>query len=250
MHNPMDLTGKRILVTGASSGIGRACAIALSRLGAEVVLTARSEERLRESLGMLDGKANLAVSHDLMDVDNVESLFVKACSDHKLTGLVHAAGVSALVPLAMTTPRLVHDILTLNFTSFLMLARQFAKKKYAGSGCIIGISSVAAGAGQPSMSAYCGSKGALEAVVRSLALELAPKGIRVNSVVPCYIRTPMQDDAAQLLPEEAYQRIVARHPMGLGSPEDVANATAFLLSDAAKFITGTNLAVDGGYLTK
>jgi NAD(P)-dependent dehydrogenase (short-subunit alcohol dehydrogenase family) len=88
----------------------------------------------------------------------------------------------------------------------------------------------------------------MEAAVRSLALELVPKSIRVNSVVPCYIKTPMQEDAAQVLSEEAYQRIVSRHPMGLGLPKDVAHAVAFLLSDAAKFITGTNLVVDGGYL--
>jgi NAD(P)-dependent dehydrogenase (short-subunit alcohol dehydrogenase family) len=249
MYNPMDMTGKRILVTGASSGIGRSCAIILSRLGAEIVLVARNEARLRETVSQMEGQQHLVMPYDLTDVENVESVFVKACGDgRKLDGLVHAAGVSALVPLQMTTPKLVQDILTLNFTAFLMLARQFARKKFTSGGSIVGISSVAAGAGQPSLSAYSGSKGALEAAVRSLALELVPKSIRVNSVVPCYIKTPMQEDAAQVLPEEAFQRIVSRHPMGLGSPEDVARAIAFLLSDAAKFITGSNLVVDGGYL--
>ncbi len=249
MYNPMDLTGKRILVTGASSGIGRACAVVLSRLNAEVVLVARNEERMRETFDLMQVNQHMIVPYDLMDGDNMETVFVKVCeSGRKLSGLVHAAGISASVPLQMTTPKLLHGIMTLNFTAFLMLTRQYAKKKYSAGGSIVGISSVAACAGQPTLSGYCGSKGALEAAVRSLALELVSKNIRVNSVVPSYIRTPMQAEAADILPAEAYQLIVSRHPMGLGEPEDVANAIAFLLSDASKFITGTNLVVDGGYL--
>ena len=245
----MDLTGKRILVTGASSGIGRACAVMLSRLGAEIILVARNEDRLRMTLRQMEGSQHVVMPYDLTDIENIESVFVNTCADkRKLQGLVHAAGRSALAPLQITTPKLVQDTLTLNFTAFLMLVRQFTKKKYSSGGSIVGVSSVAAGTGQPALSVYCGSKGALEAAIRSLALELVPKRFRVNSVVPCYITTPMQQDTAQVLTEDAFQKIVSHHPMGLGSPEDVAHAVAFLLSDASKFITGTHLVVDGGYL--
>ncbi len=253
MYNPMDLTGKRILVTGASSGIGRECAVVLSRLGAEIALVARNRQKLNETFEIIQNQQqhHLIIPFDLAEVEKIESVFATVCSDgRKLDGFVHAAGISALIPLQVTTLKTVQDIFNINFTAFVMLAKQFAKKKYSTGGSIVGISSVAARSGQPSLSIYCGSKGALEATIRALALELVSKKIRVNSVVPSYIRTSMQEEAAQTLPEEAYQRIVAKHPMGLGNPEDVALAVAFLLSDAARFITGTHLVVDGGYLAQ
>lgn len=249
MYNPMDLTGKRILVTGASSGIGQACAQMISRLGGQVVLVGRDESRLVETRNCLDGDGHLVLPHELSDLDGMEKLFTTACADgRKLNGLVHAAGVSASMPLSLTSPELVERILTINFKAFLFLCKHYAKKKFGDGGSIVGLSSVAAMSGQPSLSIYCGSKSALDAAAAALALELIPKRIRVNTVLPSYIRTPMVSEAEKSLPPESFQRIVDSHPMGMGEPEDVAHAVAFLLSDAAKYITGTHLVVDGGYL--
>jgi len=249
MYNPMDLTGRRILVTGASSGIGRAVAVMLGKLGAQLVLVARNEENLRETSLMLPGNNHQIVPYDLADTEHVESIFTQVtAAGQKLQGLVHAAGISETVPLQMTTPAIVHDILTVNFSAFLMLVRQYSKKKYGEGGSVVGISSIAALSGQPGLSAYCGSKGAMDAAVRALAIELVPRRIRVNSVVPSFIRTAMYVASYQTLPEDAVKKILDDHPMGMGEPEDIAHAVAFLLSDAARFITGTQLVVDGGYL--
>ena len=249
MYNPMDLTGRRILVTGASSGIGRACAVELSRLGATVILVARDEARLNETLSQMQSGQHLTIRCDLANLENIEPIFARACEGaSKLDGLVHAAGVSATVPLQMTTVKLIQEMTALNYGSFLMLARGFSKKKYSNGGSIVGLSSVASVAGQPGMSVYCGTKGALDSAVRALARELAGRHIRVNSVQPSYVRTKMHAEAVESLPDESYQKILAQHPMGLGEPEDVAHAVSFLLSDAARFITGITLAVDGGYL--
>ena len=140
--------------------------------------------------------------------------------------------------------------MTTNYWAFLELVKVFTKKKYSAGSSVVAISSVSARVGWPGGSLYCGSKGALDASMRALALELAPRNVRVNSVVPSNIRTPMYDEIIAVGGDEATRQILAKQPLGLGEPEDVAHAVAFLLSDAARFITGTQLVVDGGYLAQ
>ena len=250
MFNPMDLTGRRILVTGASSGIGRACAILMSRLGAAVVLVARDEKRMGETLSQMTEGEHSVVSFDLNDFECYEELFKRIASEQKLYGVVHAAGIGPAMPIQSVSLALMREVMNINYFAFLELTKWFSKRKYSDGGSIVGISSVAGVVGWQGVSLYGGSKGALDSSVRSLAIELASKKIRVNSVVPSNIRTPMLDDVVSVGGDESARQILAKQPLGLGEPEDVAQAVAFLLSDAARFITGTQLVVDGGYLAQ
>lgn len=250
MVNPMELTGKRILVTGASSGIGRACAILASRLGASVVLVARDEKRLGETLGQMTGGGHVAIAFDLSDLERYEELFKRCASEQKLNGMVHAAGIGPAMPIQSVSLALMREVMNINYFAFMELAKWFSKKKYSSGGSIVGISSVSGVVGWQGVSLYGGSKGAMDSSVRSLAIELASKKIRVNSVVPSNIRTPMLDSVVSVGGEDATQQILAKQPLGIGEPEDVAHAVAFLMSDAARFITGTQMVVDGGYLAQ
>jgi NAD(P)-dependent dehydrogenase (short-subunit alcohol dehydrogenase family) len=250
MFNPMDLTGKRILVTGASSGIGRACAILAGRLGASVILVARDEKRLDDTLAQMSGADHMRISFDLSDLEHYEEMLKRCVSAQKLNGFVHAAGICPVMPIQSVSLAGMREAMNVNFFAFLELVKLFSKKKYSLGGSVVGISSVSGFAGWQGGALYCGTKGALGSSIRALAIELASKGIRVNSVVPSNIKTPMFCENISVGAEEAVQHILARQPLGLGEPEDVAYAVAFLLSDAAKFITGTNMVVDGGYLAQ
>ncbi len=248
--NPVDLTGHHILVTGASSGIGQACAILLSQLGATVVLVARDEIKLKQTLESMQGSNHKIVPFDLMKLDQYRDLFELCVGVQQLDGLIHAAGVGAAIPIQAVTHAQMSSVMTINFFAFLELVKYYSKKKYSHGGSIVGISSVSSAAGWQGFSLYGGSKAAMDSSVRSLAIELAPKGIRVNSVVPSNIWTPMLAEILAVGGENAEAVIRAKQPMGIGEPIDVANAVAFLLSNAARFITGSCLVVDGGYLAQ
>ena len=251
MLNPMALTGKRILVTGASSGIGQACAVYASKLGAVLVLVGRNQERLSECAAMLNGEGHIVISQDLANLEAIHTMFDAICQDgRKLEGLVHAAGVCPSAPVQATSIEQMRTVMTVNYFAFLELVKQFSKRKVSSGGSIVAISSVSSNVGWPGGSLYCGSKGAIDASMRALALEMVPKNIRVNSVAPSNIRTPIFESFCSLSDEESMRQIVAKQPLGIGDPDDVAQAVAFLLSDAARFITGTQLVVDGGYLAQ
>jgi NAD(P)-dependent dehydrogenase (short-subunit alcohol dehydrogenase family) len=250
MVNPMDLTGKRILITGASSGIGRACAILASRLGASVVLVARDEKRMSETLGQMSGGGHTLNPFDLTNLEQYEKLFTRCVVESKLNGVVHAAGIGPAMPIQSVSLSIMRAVMNINYFSFLELVKWFSKKRFSAGGSVVGISSVSGVIGWQGGSLYGGTKGAMDSSVRSLAIELAPKKIRVNSVVPSNIRTPMLDEIVSVCGDEVARAIMAKQPLGLGEPDDVANAVAFLLSDAARFITGTNMVVDGGYLAQ
>lgn len=251
MINPMSLENKRILVTGASSGIGRATAIQCSKLGADVVLCGRNSDELNKTYSILDKGNHNLFAYDLSDLDNIPKLMEDcANSGEKLSGLVHSAGINAILPLGSINYKKMLDVMNINYFAFIELSKQFTKKKFSDGGSIVVISSVSSVAGTKGTSLYCGSKGAIDSSVRSLSIELAQKNIRINSVLPSYIKTDLYDAVAELAGEEAQQRIVSKQVLGLGRGEDVANAVAFLLSDASRFITGTSLVVDGGYLAQ
>ncbi|NLK64047.1 MAG: SDR family oxidoreductase [Tissierellia bacterium] len=250
MINPMELTGKRILVTGASSGIGQNTGILLSKLGAELVLVARNNERLQETLSMLNGEAHASVSFDLSNIDDIKDMMDYICMDKKLDGVVYSAGIAPIVPVPSINYNKMLEIMTVNYFAFMEIVKLFSKRKYSNGGSIVAVSSVSSYAGWRGASLYCGSKAAIDGSIRALAIELSNKGIRVNSVVPSNIKTKMLSDVTQYAGEEELDVITARQPLGLGNPDDVANAIAFLLSDAARFITGSSLVVDGGYLAQ
>lgn len=253
MYNPMDLTGKRILITGASSGIGAACAQVAARLGASVILVARRADKLDEvRTSLANPEIHTCLSYDLGDIAQIPSLVAQATHDRKLDGFVHAAGLMPLMPIGVVDYIAAKEAFDVNYFSFLELVKCCTKIKARNVGfSAVAISSVSSEVGWSAGSVYCGTKGALSASVRSLALELAPKGIRVNSVAPSNIKTPLHDAEKTCLSEdEFYKSLAVNQPLGLGEPLQVATAVCFLLSNAAGFITGVNLPVDGGYLAQ
>lgn len=251
MINPIALSGKNILVTGASSGIGKGIAIYLSKIGANIIMAARSEEKLKETYDQLEPGDHSYYLIDLNNFNEIESMFDNICSDgRKLNGLVHSAGISRTVPIQYLKMDDLKSIMSVNFYSFIELVKHFSKRKYNDNGgSIVAISSISSQVGARGLAAYCASKGALESSIRSIALELAAKNIRINSVAPGMIQSQIYDGLIEIVNNNDFEAdLKKRQIMGLGKPEDVASAAAFLLSDASSFITGTSMVVDGGYL--
>lgn len=249
--NPMDLSGKNIMVTGASSGIGKSIAIFLSKMGANVIMVARDEERLKAVLMELEPGNHSYFMFDLSDPAGIGNMIDKVCSGSlKLNGLVHSAGISKTVPLQYLKLEDLNTIMNVNFYSFIELVKQFSRRKNNDNGgSIVAISSISSKIGARGLTAYCASKGALDSAIKSIALELAPKGIRINSVAPGMIRTQIYDGLKEIVNNSSFEEdLKKRQILGIGEPEDIAYAAAFLLSDASRFITGTSIIVDGGYL--
>ncbi len=249
MINPMDLSGRTILVTGASSGIGRETALLLSRLGARVVLVARNAERLNEVMHGLEGSGHSAELFDLMAVDEIPAWMKKICANSgRLNGVVHSAGAQLMRPIQITRAEDVESVMRVNTTAAFGLARGLCQKDVLGdSASIVLISSAAGLTGQPGRTAYAASKGAVMALVRALAIELARQKIRVNCVAPAVVESEMSEQIRAAVTEEQFASIVAQHPLGLGTTLDVAHAIAFLLAGTGRWITGSTLIVDGGY---
>lgn len=245
----MKLSGQKILITGASRGIGKACAERCASEGAKTVLIARNQEALENVRNSLPGDGHLAISADLLNPEAcVSEIFKQSCADGiKFTGFIHAAGIGSVIPVKMVTLQAMQEIFTVNYFSFMVMMRQFIRKNYSEGGSVVAISSVAAVAGWQGLSVYAGTKGALNASIRSLSLELADKKFRINAILPSNVKTDMLASMTSVLTDEGMEALKKKQPLGFGMPEDVANAAAFLLDPASRFITGSTLVVDGGY---
>ncbi len=250
MNNPFSLKNKNILITGASSGIGRQCAISFSQLGANVILIARNKERLKDTFNKLEKGNHLTISQDITEYNKLEEI-VNVAVDKvgKISGFIHSSGIEMTIPLRNMQPSYYEEMFSVNVIAGFEIAKIISKKRYLdGKGAsFVFISSVMGILGQSGKSAYCASKGALISGTKAMALELVKKKIRVNCILPGVVETEMSNKMFQRLSEESKKEIVDMHPLGLGKPEDIGNACAFLLSDAARWITGSNLIIDGGY---
>ncbi len=245
----IDLSGKKILVTGASSGIGRQTCITLAEVGATVILVARNEERLQETLSCMTGEGHKIYTFDVSEIDAIAD-FVKSVVAEvgPLDGFAHCAGISPSRPFGTCTYERMLAVMQTNFFSYSEFVRILTKKgNCSDSFSIVGISSVSAVRGNPATIPYSASKAAMDALTRALAKEFGGRGVRINTVVPSMIDTPMGTGSGKGN-DDFWTNLYKKQFLGLGEPVDVANLIAYLLSDAAKFITGTHVSVDGGYL--
>ena len=250
MNSIFNLKNRNIMVTGASSGIGRQCAITFSQLGANVILIARNKERLKDTFNKLEKGNHLIISQDITEYDKLEEVVNTAVDKlGRISGFVHSAGEEMTMPLRSMQPSYYEKLFAINLISGFELARIISKKKYINKegASFVFISSIMGILGQPGKIAYCSSKGALISGVRTLALELAKKNIRANCILPGVVETEMTNKMFENLSEDSKKAIIEMHPLGLGKANDIAYACTYLLSDVASWVTGTNLIVDGGY---
>ena len=242
MKTPFDLTGKTILVTGASSGIGRQTCISIANMGGKIIASGRNEERLKETITMLPEDNHKMFKADLTKTSEIEEMVNDL---DKINGVVHCAGVLKLLPMKFYTKEYLREFNEINYEAPVLLTKTLhQKRKILNNSSIIFISSIMSQAGIIGNGLYSGTKGALVAITKVIALELAAKNIRVNCISPGLVKTPLIDD---LTSEKEIEKRIKLYPLGIGTPEDVANACVYLLSDASRWITGTNLIIDGGY---
>lgn len=244
ISNPFSLENKTILITGASSGIGKATAIECSKMGAKIIITGRDLERLKETFNELDGEGHLMFQADLIIKEEFDALFN---SISKLDGLVHSAGIARHMLFNFLKEDQLDEMMEINFKIPTLLTQKLLKqKKINPAASIVFINSISG-----IMSSYIGgsiysaSKGALNGLLKGLALEYAPKKIRVNGVMPAMIETRLIEESD--VTEEQLDLDRKKYPLKrYGRPEEVAYAVIYLLSDASAWTTGTNILLDGG----
>ena len=243
VYNPFSLAGKTILVTGASSGIGKAIATECSRMGASVVLTGRDRDRLQSSYDELAGQGHIQLPADLTRIEDVNALVDQL---PVLDGLVNNAGISKRLLVKDMTPKALDHLMHSNFSAPAYFTRVLLKKKKVNKeASVIFISS--RGADRPTVgnAMYSASKGAINSFAKVLALELAPKLIRVNCILPGMVWTPLIEHSP--LSVEQYREDEKRYPLGrYGQPNDIAFIALYLLSDTSKWMTGSAITIDGG----
>ena len=246
------LAGKRFLVTGASSGIGSAVGALLAACGASVTASGRNQDRLTAAVAQWPGDKHLARAQALDKADET-TVWCKSLVDEggSFDGIFHAAGVELIRPIRLTKQAQLDEVFGSAVYAAAGLARAASQKGCLNDGgSLVFMSSVAGSSGQVGMSAYSAAKAAVDGMVRSLACEFAPRRIRVNAIAAGAVRTPMHDRLTHGATEDVVSSYENMHLLGFGEPDDIANAAAFLLGPAGRWITGTTWAVDGGYLCK
>lgn len=255
MYNPFSLENKVIIVTGASSGIGAQCAIDCSKMGARIVLVARNEERLKQTLEQCEEPSrHMILPLDLSSSDGLkESIKDVVAKVGKINGVVNCAGMSSVTPLKLVTDELLDQFFRTNVYSAINLSKEVTRiSNYDKEhGCsIIFFASIMGLCGEKCKTMYSATKGALIAAARSMACELAKNKVRVNVVSPGAIETPINAKLPHMADPELRKELEEKHLLGLGECSDIANSCIYLLSDAAKWVTGQNIIVDGGYTCK
>ena len=244
MESPFQLKGKTILVTGASSGIGKEAAISISKAGGIVVITGRNPERLQDTFSKLEGNGHISLIADLTVANELKSL---ADQLPELDGLVYSAGITGHLPAKFIQEDDISVFFDTNYKAPVLLSGRILKnKKLKNKASIIFLSSIATKYPYYGGALYASTKAALEVYSKALAIELASKGIRSNCISPSFVKTPMVEGAAETISKEVMEKFEKMMPLGFGEPSDVANAILYLLSDASKWVTGSNLVLGGG----
>lgn len=243
MNKMFDLSGKTVLVTGASSGIGMQSAISISECGGTVVITGRDTERLKQTFDLLKGNDHKMIIANLTDEAELEKLTEEL---PVLNGIVHCAGISAPLPARFIKKRHIDEMMQINYnTPVLLTGLILQKRKLLNNSSIVFLSTIATKFPYYGGALYVSSKSSLSGYSLVLALELSPRGIRSNCLLPGFVKTPMYEAIRKNASEEAMNKFEMLHPLGIGNPEDVAGPVCFLLSDASRWITGINLPLGG-----
>lgn len=249
MMAPFSLEGKTILVTGASSGIGRGIAVECSKMGATVVLSGRNEERLRKTIEMMEGDGHRVLIADLSSQEEIDRLVAEVPT---LDGCVLCAGIPQVCPVKHFKRQDIEAIFNVNTFAPMMITASLVKQKkiHRGSSVVLVESISGVYVGTKGDVSYNASKAALNGFLKGAALELASQGIRVNAVNPGLVPTDILNLTNEMFAETHHTDImVESYPLKrYGTPEDIAYGCVYLLSDAASWVTGTNLVIDGGYL--
>lgn len=241
--NPFSLKGKKILVTGASSGIGRGVAVACSKMGADVILNGRNTMRLKETLSLLEERENSIIAVDLNDRESVER---KVREIPTLDGVVHCAGIGQRVLCKVASEQDVESVINANFKAPVLLQTDLIKQKKINKGAsIVFISSISTWSPSIGNAFYSASKGAIVSYANCLALELAPRKVRVNCISPAMVWTDLIKQEG--VDEEQLKQDEQKYPLKrYGTPEDIANLAVYMLSDASTWMTGSNVKICGG----
>jgi NAD(P)-dependent dehydrogenase (short-subunit alcohol dehydrogenase family) len=244
--NPFSLKGKKILVTGASSGIGESISIECSKMNAELIITGRNSDRLNKTYNKLSGEAHQVVITDFTNVEQIDRLVHDLPS---LDGIVLCAGVVKTLPVKNITESAINEVFQTNIISSIQLIKRLLKDKKINKGAsIVFISSISTSNAKIGNSLYSASKGAVNSFSKVLALELSFQKIRVNSIQPGFIKSRILEGG--MITEEQIHENISKYPLGEGKPEDIAYACLYLLSDAAQWVTGSIFTIDGGVTLK
>ncbi len=248
MFNPFSLEGKNILVTGASSGIGRGIAIQCSKMGAHVIINGRNEARLKETLGAMEGEGHTIIAADLATQEGIDKVINEVPA---LDGYVHSAGIPTITAVKNIDRALMENMLNVNTVApITMTSLLVKKKKLQKQSSIVLIASISGVCiGNTGEAPYSATKGALAGFIKTAALELAARGTRINTICPGLVPTSILEMSDKMFSkEQLIETMGPRYPMKrFGVPEDIANGAVYLLSDASSWVTGINLVIDGGY---
>lgn len=254
VFNPFSLEGKNIIISGAASGIARQCAISCSKMGARLVLLDLNEEGLRETMTMVERpEEHFTAVVNLTERNRVKKVVAEGVAKvGKISGLLNCAGISTTLPINAVKEETLDKFFKVNVYTGYYLTQEVCRRANLSDGgaSIVFFSSVAGSYGEAGKSVYGMTKGALKAVTKSLAVELARKNVRVNAVSPGVVVTPINQNLPHIADPEKRAALEASHLLGLGRTTDIANACIYLLSDAARWVTGINLFVDGGFTVR
>ena len=254
VFNPFSLSGKNIVISGAASGIARQCAISCSRMGANLILLDLNEEGLKETMTMLErSEEHYFDVVNLTDRERVKEVIAEGVEKvGKVNGLLNCAGISTTLPLNSVKEETLDKFFKVNVYTGYYLTQEICRRTNLSEdgASVVFFSSVAGSYGEAGKSVYGMTKGALKAVAKSLAVELARKNVRVNSISPGVIVTPINKNLPHIAEPEKRAALEAQHLLGLGKTTDIANACIYLLSDASRWVTGINLFVDGGFTAR